>query len=135
MLTLGRDLLTPPRAQGLADLDPDVDAIWRLVAPERIGLVSLPHTRPRLAPPRPAKHLFLLTHMCAPCHPCHLSPGASTCSHTHGHCAPALPTHAQTRFTVNKGLAFSRGSLSPYNTQNTFHYRRVCVHACISSIG
>jgi hypothetical protein len=54
-----------PIQQGLADLDPDVDAIWRLARPADIGKI---------------------------------------------------------KFAQGSGLAFSRGTFSPYNTQNTVHY-------------
>jgi hypothetical protein len=54
-----------PIQQGLADLDPDVDAIWRLARPADIGKI---------------------------------------------------------RFAKKPPLAYSRGSFSPYNTQNTVHH-------------
>jgi hypothetical protein len=40
--------LSVPIQQGLADEDPDVDAIWRLLHPERIGKVHFNHSKPPL---------------------------------------------------------------------------------------
>jgi len=55
-----------PVQQGLADLDPDVDAIWRLMRPNDIGKI---------------------------------------------------------KFEQKPGVAYSPGSFSPYNTQNTVHHK------------